>query len=374
MFQIDRLTSTALTGLWTLAILYTLKIAEELLIPLSMALFLHLIVRPVFRAMVTRGIPSLLAASLILSVVVALAGTAFVKLKGPAVELFQTLPDSLRTVQHHVEELRRENSIQQTLQEVEQIAESSVEQKTPEVKIKEASVGEMILGWTARATASIVMVFVALFFLLVGWDSVVEKISRLSEKKGKKEGSRLADIIHETEKVISAYFFNFTLINISLGVALGIAMAFLHMPNPALWGVVGGLMNFVPYIGAFITLAVITLVAFMEFPFQHAILIPIAYWTITNLESLFITPLILGRSFTIHPLFIFITITFWGWLWGMAGLFIAIPALMIFRVVCQHTPALAELGEFLQDSEKASRPAPFTRKKERQALSATKVA
>jgi|GEM_PF-1854618 len=374
MFQIDRLTSTALTGLWTLAILYTLKIAEELLIPLSMALFLHLIVRPVFRAMVTRGIPSLLAASLILSVVVALAGTAFVKLKGPAVELFQTLPDSLRTVQHHVEELRRENSIQQTLQEVEQIAESSVEQKTPEVKIKEASVGEMILGWTARATASIVMVFVALFFLLVGWDSVVEKISRLSEKKGKKEGSRLADIIHETEKVISAYFFNFTLINISLGVALGIAMAFLHMPNPALWGVVGGLMNFVPYIGAFITLAVITLVAFMEFPFQHAILIPIAYWTITNLESLFITPLILGRSFTIHPLFIFITITFWGWLWGVAGLFIAIPALMTFRVVCQHTPSLAELGEFLQDSEKASRLPAFARKKQRQTLSAAKVA
>lgn len=366
MEKSERLKSKSLTGLWVLAVLYTLKLAAELLVPLSIALYLHLIVRPVFRLMVTRGVPSFLAASLILTVVVASAGTAFIKLKDPAAALFQTIPESLRDVQKHIEELRHDNSFEKTINEVEKITAISEEEKTLEVKIKEQSMGRTLFEWTTQAVAASTIVFVALFFFLISWDPVVEKIRKLSKRRQKAEGGALAEMIHETESVVSAYLFNFTMINIVLGISLGTAMAILKMPNPALWGVLGGLMNFVPYVGAFIMLVVISAAAFVEFPFQHAILIPITYWALTNLESLFITPLILGRNFTIHPIFIFITITFWGWLWGMAGLFIAIPALMTFRVVCQHTPSLAALGEFLQasDAPAARHPILSGRKKE----------
>lgn len=335
-------------GLLTLASLYTLKAAADYLIPLFIAVFLHFILRPVYRKLVLMRVPGSLAAFLLLALVVLAAGFGFIKLKDPALEILRVIPESLQNLQTHVDEIRRGNTIDRTLEEVQKITENTADQQTPEVHVQEKTVGEMLLEITIQTLVSAMMVFALLFFLLISWDPLVAKINSFSKTKKGGEDNAAAAIIHETEAVVSAYFFNFTLINIGLGLCIGTAMFFLGMPNPALWGVMGGLMNFIPYVGAFLTLGTISIVAFLEFPFQHAVLIPITYWTITNLESLFITPLILGRNLTIHPLFIFLSLSFWGWLWGIAGLFIAVPALMTFRIICQHTPGLSPAGKFLE--------------------------
>ena len=128
-------------------------------------------------------------------------------------------------------------------------------------------------------------------------------------------------------------------------------MALAGMPNPLLWGVMGGLSNFIPYLGAGIRTAVLLLVGFLEFESLGCAVLPaFLYLFITNMESSFITPALLGRRFTINPVIIFLSIIFWGWLWGALGVLLAVPIRMVLRVCSENLPQFAWFQTFFKES------------------------
>jgi predicted PurR-regulated permease PerM len=125
-------------------------------------------------------------------------------------------------------------------------------------------------------------------------------------------------------------------------------MHLLGLPNPMLWGVMATVLNFVPYLGAMVGIAVIAAVAALTFetPSEY-FLPPLVYFLLTAIEGYFLTPIIVGRQLTLNPFVILLGLFLWGWMWGIPGAVLAVPMLASFKIVCDHIPPLTPVGEFL---------------------------
>jgi predicted PurR-regulated permease PerM len=186
-----------------------------------------------------------------------------------------------------------------------------------------------------------------LLYFLLAYDGVflaklIKLMPTLSDKK------RAVSIAHEIEGQVSRYLFTITLINCCLGVAVGTAVGFLGMPNPFMWGVMVAILNFIPYLGALTGIVLMTLAAMLSFPSaSYALLFPAAYFILASLEGNFITPMVMGRSLTLNPVLVLLSLTFWGWMWGIVGIILAVPILAAFKIFCSHIEPMEPLAEFI---------------------------
>ncbi len=148
-------------------------------------------------------------------------------------------------------------------------------------------------GTTAALSTALVIIFLT-YFLLASGDLFLHKlVAVLPQLKDKKTAVR---IVRETQTQVSLYLVVTTMINTGVGIATGIALALVGMPNPVLWGVVAGVLNFVPYIGGLVNTIILTLAAFLTFEdTSRALLVPIVFTAINILEGNLITPMIMGR-------------------------------------------------------------------------------
>ena len=163
-----------------------------------------------------------------------------------------------------------------------------------------------------------------------------------------KDKRSAVEIIRGIEDHISYYLFTVTLINIGLGLSIALALYLLGMPNPLLWGTLATILNFIPYLGAITGGLLVLVVAAITFESLELVLLaPGIYLSLTSLEGSFITPLILGQRLTLNPIVIFVSLIFWGWLWGIAGALIAVPMLVCFKILCDRIEPLESIGDFL---------------------------
>jgi predicted PurR-regulated permease PerM len=127
-------------------------------------------------------------------------------------------------------------------------------------------------------------------------------------------------------------------------------MYFLGMPNPLLWGVMAGLLHFIPFLGAVVGISIVTLVAAMTLDTIGSILlVPASYLGLNLLEEYLCVPLVIGRRLMLNPVVLFIWLIFWGWLWSVPGALMAVPLLAIVKIVCDHIKPLAAIAEFIGD-------------------------
>jgi predicted PurR-regulated permease PerM len=157
------------------------------------------------------------------------------------------------------------------------------------------------------------------------------------------------EITRQIEHDISGYLFSISVINVFFGAAIGVAMFFLSMPNPLLWGVMAGLLHFIPFLGAMVGIGVVTLVAAVTLDGLGAILlVPATYLVLNLLEEYVAVPFVIGHRLLLNPVVLFVWLIFWGWLWGVPGALMAVPLLAIVKIVCDHVPPLASLAEFIE--------------------------
>src|ERR1051325_597997 len=119
--------------------------------------------------------------------------------------------------------------------------------------------------------------------------------------------------------------------------------------NPGMWGIFVAVLNFVPYFGpvaGILLLAAIGLLTF-ENSLWQALLPPVWYFALHLLEANLITPILLGRRFTLNPVVIFVSLMFWTWLWGVPGALLSVPILVSIKVVCDRVPSLSFVSELL---------------------------
>ncbi len=321
--------------------------ARDFLLPVSLAFLFALILSPIVRTLRRKaGVPEPLTAIVLVIGVVGGLGLGSYFLTGPIAQWVADAPQIANELRTKIAVVR---------QPVEAVAEATAQvdelTATDDPTVQRVVVSEP--GLLSRAAtgapevaAKIGLTLILLLFLLASGDMFYEKLVRaLPTMSDKKRGLRIARTV---EREVSRYLFTITLINAGLGIAVGASMWVLGMPNPVLWGVVAALLNYIPYLGALIGIALVGAVALVSFDtLSYALLPPLAYFLCNVLESQIVTPTVVGRRLEMNSVAVFLAVAFWGWLWGIVGALIAVPLLVTVKVFCDHVDSLQALGEFL---------------------------
>ena len=129
------------------------------------------------------------------------------------------------------------------------------------------------------------------------------------------------------------------------------------------------MFNFAPYVGALASAAVLTVVGISTFDTLGDSLAPVAvFLVLTILEGQLITPTVLGQRMSLSPLFVFLSVIVWGWLWGIAGALMAVPIVTSLKVLCDHVPGLKQIGDFARGDESRLPPAAAPAEEQRHVL------
>jgi predicted PurR-regulated permease PerM len=340
--------SLGVTVLSVLAVFYALRVGRDFFLPIAFALLLNLLFSPVIRALKRARVAPPVGAALVIIAMLGGISLCVYELTDPVQEWVAKGP---RSVQSTVSRLRRiRRPVEQVTRAAEQVDRATsvapAAGRTQEVVVKGPSISERLFGTTQTLVAFAVEVLIMLYFLLAAGDLFLQKlVGVLPNLDDKKKAVLMA---REMEGSVSAYLLTLSMLNVGLGTAVALLMFGLGMPNPVLWGVLAALLEFIPYVGAATMLVVLAIAGLATFqPLGQALLVPGGYLAIDFLQANFVSPAVLGRRLTLNPVAILMGLALWYELWGVPGVFIAVPLLSTFKICCDHIATLSPVGEFL---------------------------
>jgi predicted PurR-regulated permease PerM len=337
--------SIALTVLMLLAVLYTLHFAKAVILPIVLAVLLSMLLAPLVRLMNRRlHIPMGLGAGLVLA---ALLGTLVLSASfviEPATAWIRTVPERIPELKYRLTTLQKPlEKVREATQQVEEITNPSTERT---VKVQEKTLLSVAMAQTPAFLANLGVMFILLYFMLASGDVFLRKLVRMIPSFQDKR--RAVEIAREIEDRIARYLRAVTVINLGLGTAVGAAAYFIGLQNYLLWGVLAFVLNYIPYVGALVGVAATLLVSLFTFEsLSYALLMPAVYLGLNAIEGNLLTPMVVGRILTLNTVMVFISLMFWGWIWGVVGALLAVPILAMIKIICDHITPLAPIGEFI---------------------------
>jgi predicted PurR-regulated permease PerM len=335
--------------LGTIAFLY---FARPLVLPVVLACVAGMTLKPLIRWSSCCHIPPALSAAVVLCFLVAAVGVGFFQLGRPASMWINEAPQHMTELRQRVVKLfpraARFGAAAAAVNDLGATdAEKAAEQmKTPTLEVKENRGTSSILNWTGTLLVGLGETLVLVYLLLASGDLFLQKLVRvmptLSDKK------RAVEISHEIQQNISNYLFSVSLINLGLGLLVSGGLYLMGVPNAAMWGILVAVLNFVPYFGPASGVILLAAVGLLTFDtLGKGLLPPLWYLLLHLLETNLITPVLLGRRFTLNPVVIFVSLIFWTWLWGVPGALLSVPILVSIKVVCDRVPAMSPVSELL---------------------------
>lgn len=339
-----------LTGLFVIAVIAALYFARSVVLPVVLAFILSVVFTPVVRGMKKAWIPAPLAAAIVVLALLAAFFSAAYFLVEPAGDWLDKAPQGLRKIElklRHVSgQVHDVTKATDQVQTMTQDMAGSGNSKTQEVTVKTPTLAEGIVTAAREFAVSAVSTLVLLFFLLSSDGLFLRKIVSVTPLLADKQ--RAIDITRQIESEVSNYLFTVTTINAVLGGVVAIAMYLLGVPNPALWGAMTGLLNFVPYLGDVASVGVLTIVGLLTFDdLWRGLEPPAIFCLLTAIEGYLVTPHVLGRRLSLNPVVIVFSVLFWGWLWGLLGVLLAVPMLVVVKTFCDRVEPLQSFGELL---------------------------
>jgi predicted PurR-regulated permease PerM len=203
---------------------------------------------------------------------------------------------------------------------------------------------------TLGALAQAAMVVFLVFFLLVGGDKFKRNLVRLTGPSLSRKKITV-HILNDINHSIQRYLLMLLTTNLLLGLLTWIVFRWIGLENAGAWAAAAGLLHIVPYLGPAVTAAATAMAAFIQFnSLGIALLIAGASLVIATLIGTFVTTWMTGRIAHLNSAAVFISLMFWGWLWGVWGMLLSIPIIVIVKVVSQHVEQLHPIAELLGDS------------------------
>jgi predicted PurR-regulated permease PerM len=322
---------------------FALRAGAEFFMPVTAAMVVAIALVPLLEWFERRGIPSKPAALLCLLVFIFLALFALGSIVIPASDWVAQVPtkiDKIRAALEPVLDIYK-NLDRFIDRMTSQIAIAPRGGSTVRIETPNSMLGLL----TASAPHLLIQLFFALlviFFFLAGWTTMRKKtiVSR-----GSFEGAlTTARVIQQVVDATSTYLGTITLINVGLGTLTALALWWLGMPSPVMWGGIVAVLNYIPYLGPIACAFVLFLGALMTYPDVWGALLPPAVFIGFHLvEANFFTPMVVGHRLTISPLSILISLSFWAWVWGTTGALLAVPLLIIMKTIfsAAGTPDIA---------------------------------
>lgn len=340
-----------LSGIFILLLFWSISLAEVVIMPIVLGFLIALTLSPVVRSLGRLGVPAPVSAIVLVFSFGLFAGTSVYFMSGPAGDLMDEVPrirfelrEKMDSVKDHIEKVQQASEDMQNFASGGDEGEADGQQRV--VVNDDPGILTRALSSLAGLGSSLLIALILSMFLLAAGDmyqrKMVEALPTLTDKK------RALRISNDIERQISRYLGAITVINASLGLAVGSVLYLLGMPYAYLWGAAAFLLNYLPYIGALtgvILCAAVSLVTFDTL--GDALIPPLAYLGLTSLEGQVLTPMLVGRHLKLNAAVVFIAVVFWAWIWGVAGALMAVPFLVFLKVVCDNVPSLEVFGSFL---------------------------
>lgn len=346
--------SAALTVLAVLAVLYTLYFARSFLVPIAFALLLNLLLSPLLRSLTRLGIkPALGAAFIVLSLLGTLVGAGYA-LADPAQRWVAAAPAALSRAESKLRTLIGSvASVSRTAEQVERAAGAigGSSSTTESVVVRsEQTLAKRLVDNAEALAVSFLEVLILLFFLLSGGDLFLQKLLKVLPQLG--DRLKAVDVARATEAAVSAYLSTALFLNLAEGALVAAILWALGMPSPVFWGLMVAVLEFVPYLGAAVLVAVLAIAGLTAFDsIGRGLLIPASFLAVNLVQANIIWPMLLGHKLTLNPVAIFVGLTFFYWIWGVPGAFLAVPLLATFKILCDHIASLAAVGQFLGERD-----------------------
>ncbi|OHV86080.1 AI-2E family transporter [Mesorhizobium sp. ORS 3428] len=342
-----RLMRSLLIGIFALLTVFALYFGRAFFMPVILAFLLALTLTPIVRFLRKHGIPDALSATFLVVLSLFFVASAGYLLSGPVIELINNASSIGHQVAERLAPFKRPlETFIDISRQLEALTETAQEPGVQKVAVASSGILPTAASNILEAGTSITIVFVLSLFLLASgtlfYEKIVQSFASLSQKK------RALRVVYDVEREISHYLLTVAVINAGLGTVIGLGLWGLGMPNPLVWGAAAALLNFLPYVGAFMTILLVTAIALISFDsISYALLAPAFVLLCDVVEGQFVTPAVVGRRLEINAVAIFIAIAFWSWLWGFVGALMAVPLLVVIKVFCDHFDGLSHVGNFL---------------------------
>lgn len=332
-----------LVGLGIIAFLY---FARPVVLPVVLACVAGMTLKPLIRWLSCCHIPPGVSAAVVVCLLVCAIGIGFFELGGPALKWMDEAPQHMTDLRQRVQTIfPRIARFNQAAAAVNNLGATGNEQeKDTVIEIKTSRVSTTFINWTGTFLAGVGETFVLLYLLLASGDLFLQKLVRVMPTLRDKK--RAVDISHEVQQNISNYLFSVSLINLGLGMLVAGGLYFMGVPDAAMWGMLAAVLNFVPYFGPIAGVTVLAAVGLLAFgTLWQGLQPPTWYLVLHLLEANLVTPVLLGRRFTLNPVVIFVSLIFWTWLWGVPGALLSVPVLVTFKVISDRVPAMSPISE-----------------------------
>lgn len=335
-----------LTGIFIIVSFAAAYFARDLLLPLVLAVLIVLTLSPVVRAMQKIGIPPAVTAVAMILVIMVAALLSFYMMRGPVSTMLTEAPSMAREIRWKLRDIFDQiAAVKEVTSQVGNLG-SDAQAPAQQVVVTDNTAIEGFVSSAATAGSSLIAALILSVFVLSSGDffirRIVEVAPRLTDKK------KALTIIRDIEKQISRYLGAITLINAALGAAIGLGMWMIGMPYAYLWAIGAFLLNFVPFLGAVTGIILSAAIALVTFDSVGlALLAPLIYFGCTAIEGQFITPTLVGRRLELNTSAVFLTVVFWVWLWGVPGALLAVPILVLVKVICDNIEGMRSFGLFL---------------------------
>jgi predicted PurR-regulated permease PerM len=338
----------ALVVIATVLALGGLHLARSAVVPVLFAIFLAVLLSPAVAGLARWRVPRAIAAAIVISALVAAIALALNATWRPARAWLDAAPATMRVLERKLQPVTRVIAkVESVSEQAGRVADpaASVDVAAPSAPAGAADKSTM-QNTTEWLIASVTMLIVA-YFLLAGGPSL---LVRLEVLRGRAAGTRLLELASAISSDLGRYFATVTLSNLLLGIGTAATMHWLGMPNALLWGAVAFLLNYVPYAGSATTFVLLTAVAIVSFDgLSPAFAVAGSYLVLTTFEGQILQPILVGRRLDVHPLVVLLSLWFGGWLWGVAGVALAMPLVVTAKALA------IELAASGQDSATASR-------------------
>lgn len=340
------LTQKLLCALLVLASIYTIYFAQEILIPIVFATLAGIILLPLVRALARLHVPDALGAAVVIAGVLAILIGLGAVLQAPAVDWLNRWPAVLAKAQVKLYPVKKTvEKAKKVTEGIEKITETKSSPK--KTVVSEPSIGSWIVDRAAGILALIGITVVMAYFMLARGRRTLTNILR-STRLGHRR-RQWVEIAGDVQRDVATYILTITAINFGLGFLTTIVLFALGVPNPLLWGVLAMMLNYLPYLGALVMAIVLFAVSLLTFDSWTTIVLPpLAYLAMSVIEGNVVTPTIIGQRMTLNPLAVFVSVLFWGTLWGVPGVFVAVPVLATLRVLSEHAEGMAFLRPLLR--------------------------
>ena len=357
--------SLALTIVTTVIVIFALQWAEKFFIPLLLGIIIAYTLNPLVVWMERVKIPRVVGTIIVMLTV--LCGSAFVtiSLRGQIQTILDQLPEAASKLSGSLRSIpggqpTTMQNVQAAAQEIDkatsQAADIASTPKQPATHViidqpafklgdylRAGSMG--VFGFISQAT----MVLMLVFFLLLAGDTFKRKLVRVTgpSLSNKKITVHILDDINES---IQRYMFTMLIANVLLGLLTWAAFRWIGLENAGGWAIAAGILHIIPYLGPALIAVATGMVGFMQFQsFSMALLVSGTSVAIATLVGIFVVTWMTGKIAKMNAVSIFIALLFWGWLWGVSGLLLAIPILGIVNVISQHIEELQPLAELLRE-------------------------